>query len=100
MADVELTSELSRAQLLAVYKDCADYDLVDSVERARRFIQAGRMLLATPVVRTSSQIRGEEVELDPTIVERQVTQAAAWCKGRAAACEPVRSYAIDEGWRD
>ncbi|REJ65840.1 MAG: hypothetical protein DWQ31_16640 [Planctomycetota bacterium] len=79
MSTPELSSALSRAQLIAIYQDASDYDLTGSISQARRFIQAGRMLLAQPLRRSASGGRGgEEVELEPRIIQEQIARAEAW----------------------
>lgn len=102
MALPVLSSELSRAQLRKHYLDYIDYDLVESAERARVFVQAGRMLLAMPITRTASGGRGgEELELEPLIVERQVTAAKAWLSAHQAnATDSQVELGIDPDWRD
>ena len=73
-----LSGSSSRQEVLRVYKDNADYDLLNSPAKAQLFIQACRILLATPVKRSESAARGEAVELDLTIVERQKKEAERW----------------------
>jgi len=85
MSTPVLSSDLTRTQLVAIYQDAADYDLVGSLAQARRFIQAGRMLLALPLRRSASGGRGgEEVELEPRIVQEQIARAEAWYHTRAS----------------
>lgn len=96
----ELTSSLTYAELTAIFQDHADYDLVDSVARARVFIQAGRMILAWGMKRTSQAGRGEEVELAPEVVERLVSAAISWLRCRNLASEEPRSLGVAADWRD
>lgn len=96
----ELTSQLTYAELTAIFQDHADYDLVDSVSRARTYIQAGRMILAWGMKRTSQAGRGEEVELAPDVVERLVAAAVSWLRARGLASDEPRSLGIASDWRD
>lgn len=95
-----LSAELSHAQLLAIFREHADYDLTGSLERARTFIHAGRMLLSPAVVRSSQGARGEEVELNPEILERQIATATTWLRARSAIATPPRELGIDPCWRE
>lgn len=96
----ELSSQLTYAELTAIFQDHADYDLVESTARARTFIQAGRMLLAWAMKRTSQAGRGEEVELAPEVVERLVYAAISWLRSRNLASEEPRSLGVAADWRD
>lgn len=96
----ELAAGASYAEILAVYQEVLDYDTVGSLERARLAVRAGRLLLSTPVRRTAAQGRGEEVELVPEILERQVSAAISWLAARVAATTPPRELGIDPCWRE
>ena len=95
-----LTRETPHAELLAIFREHADYDLVGSVERARTFIHAGRMLLAPAVRRSSQGSRGEEIELEPEVLERQIEKATIWLRARNAIASPPRELGIDPCWRE
>ncbi len=94
---------MSRAEMIAVHREYSNYDLAGgSIARAEIFIQVSRMLLATPLVRSASQIRGEEVELDPVLTANLLKQAEGWYfarYGTAAGGELPTQYTIDEDWR-
>lgn len=101
-AVVSPTAQMNRSELLQCFRDYSDYDLVGSVERCRAFIKAARMLLATPVTRSASQIRGEEVELDLTQTQQLLQKAEGWhaTHGRTGEAALPRQFVIDDGWRD
>lgn len=99
MADPELSSALPYEKILAVFQDYSDYDLVPNAARARIHIKAGRMLLAIALRRSSRAERGEEVEVEPEIVERSVRSAIAWLSAYTAATTPPPQY-IPTNWRD
>jgi len=96
-----LSQELTYAQLVGIYQDYSDYDLVESVARGRVFVQAGRMILARPIRRSAQAGRGEEVELAPEIMEKQIETAVAWLATRRAAnLEPLAQLGVDPCWRE
>ena len=97
-----LSSETSRSQIIAAYLDCSDYDLVGSTARAAVFIRAGRMLLARPVTRTAAGGQGgEEVELEPRIMQDEVAKAETWYAHQSAiAANELRQYAPADDFRD
>lgn len=99
MSTPVLSSEPSRAALTKAYQDASDYDLVGSLAQARQFIQAGRMLLALPLRRSASGGRGgEEVELEPRIIQEQIARAEQWYHANAAATnlEPRQLVPADD----
>ena len=98
---VVISSNLSRADLVAIFQDEADYDLVRSLEKAKRFIQAGRMLLANPITRTASGGRGgEEIELDVDQLKALITKAEGWYHNNYAASEvELRQLVPDDEYR-
>lgn len=86
MSQPELSSSLSRVALIKAFQDASDFDLIGSLAQAQRYIQAGRMLLALPLRRSASGGRGgEEVELEPRIIQEQITRAEQWYHANAAA---------------
>jgi hypothetical protein len=96
----ELSPDLPRKRLVEIFREYSDYDLVGDVGRARLFIQAARMLLATPIRRSASAGRGgEEVELEPRIVLEQMQQAEQWYHTNYAATRPLRQVVPHEDWR-
>lgn len=91
---------MSRGELLVVYKNYSDYDLLNDLARARQFIQAGRMLLGRPVRRSASGGRGgEEVELEPRIMQEEVKAAVAWYHARSGAVLDPRQLVPDDDFR-
>lgn len=100
MPDPTLSSAMSYAEILAVHQDYSDYDLVDSVARARLFIQATRMLLAYAIRRSGQASRAEEIEVEPEILERQLTRAMTWYASRSARDELPRQLVPDPDWRE
>jgi len=55
-----ITSSSTRSELVAAYRDNADYDTADDLAKASCFMLAARMMLATPVRRTTVGSRGGE----------------------------------------
>lgn len=102
MADPELSSQLSYAEVLKIYQDYADYDLgaVPNPARARVFVKAGRMLLALAIRRSGQAARHEEVELEPEILERQVQAAISWLATYNANAAGPRQLVPAPDWRD
>lgn len=100
MAEVTLTADATRAELLRAYRENSDYDLVDSLSKARTFITAARMLLAVPVRRTAVGSRGgEEVELDLRIVSEEKERAERWYGQKTCRdADPVQ-LGVDPDWR-
>lgn len=77
-----------REAILAAYHENADYDLDGSTGKARAFIVACRQLLAIDVsVKRSAHggRGGNEVELDQTLIERQLNDARQWLAAAIAA---------------
>lgn len=99
MPDPELSSALPYDRLLAAFQDYSDYDLVPNAARARLYIKAGRMLLAVALRRSSRAERGEEVEVEPEIIERSVQAAIAWLAQYTAATSAPPQY-VPTNWRD
>lgn len=100
MADPELSSAMSYGAILKVFQDYSDYDLELSPTRARIFIKAGRMLLALAIRRSGQATRGEEVELEPEIVERQVKAGIAWLAAYNEFAAGPRQVIPSPNWRD
>jgi hypothetical protein len=100
MADPVLSSEMTYGEILRVYQDYSDYDLLLSAARARIFIKAGRMMLALAIRRSGQASRQEEIELEPEIVERQVRAATAWLATYNAYVAGPRQLVPGADWRD
>ena len=100
MATPELSSQLSYGEILKIYQDHTDYDLLGSLERARVFIKAGRMMLAMSIRRSGQASRAEEIELEPEILERQTKAAIAWLAGQTQSTTGVTQYIPAASWRD
>jgi hypothetical protein len=99
----EVNSTLTRAQLLAIYGDHSDYDLVGdngSAATCRIFIKSGRLLLRTPVTKSASAAKGEDVEIDVRVIQEAVTRAERWLSGAREADRGPRTYRPAESWRD
>ena len=100
MATVELNSATPRSEVLRAYQDHANYDLIGSSAAAKVFIHAARILLSTPVRRTQVGSRGgEEIELEPRIVQEQLQRAEGWYAQHAAAAADAPQFGIDPDWR-
>lgn len=74
-----LTSASTLAELKAAYDDNVGYDLDNSVSMAKEFIKACRMLLQ----RVPKRMRhggqgGDEMEIDPAQVAKQLEAAEQW----------------------
>jgi hypothetical protein len=98
----EVNSTLSRTQLLSIYGDHSDYDLVGdtgSAAACRIFIKAGRLLLRTPVTRSASASKGEDVEVDVRVISEAVARAERWLIARRESDRGPRNYTPAEDWR-
>jgi len=74
----DVNSQTTRADVIRAYRDNLDYDLEQSLDKAKQFIKAGRWLLQTPLTKVSGGDGGEEVELNPEIVQAALNQAEQW----------------------
>jgi len=85
---MSLTSASTLAQIEAEYDDCADYDLVGSVERCKLFIHAARLLLR----RRKDEIEtgGNRVQEDRQRIERQLERAENWLGAQTIASTSPR----------
>jgi hypothetical protein len=86
----------------AAYFDNADYEEAASVAKAKAFITACRKLLALPITRSANGARdGNEVELQPDLLERQQSMARQWVAAYAAANDGAGVIHADfTGFRD
>jgi len=100
MADPVLSSQMSYGEILAVFQDYSDYDLLASTARAHIYIKAGRMLLALSIRRSGQADRREEIELEPEILERSVNAAISWLKSYNVANAAPRQIVPASDWRD
>lgn len=100
MAQPELSSALTYAQILAIYQNASGYDLEGSVETAQTFIKAGRMLLAVSLRRSGQASRAEEIEVEPEILERQTLAAVTWLASYNNAHAGPRQIIPAPCWRD
>ena len=77
MATLDASSSL--AEVRAAYADAASFEEDASPAKARSFITACRLLLALLPKRSAHGDRGSnEVELDLTVLERQLVEARRW----------------------
>lgn len=86
-----LSSTSTRAEVLAEYADCCGYDVDGSVELCKRFIKACRLLLSPlhTIKRSSHGGRqGNEVELDQSVIQKELDKALAWHRA-ASPTDPV-----------
>ncbi len=100
VADPTLSSDMPYGDILKVFQNYADYDLVGSAARARLYIHAGRMMLAFSIRRSAQSSRAEEIELEPEILERQVKTAEKWLACFVGSTAPPRQIVPSPCWRD
>lgn len=106
MSEEQAIYEMTRPELVRAYRKYSDYDQVGSTERAAKFIQAARQLLLLTPKRSASQVRGDEVEMSPEVMQAELTKAEAWFHQNGGVGsltgEPRKptQYTIDECWRD
>lgn len=95
--------EKTRAELVRAYREYSDYDQVAGTERAAKFIQAARQLLLITPKRSASQLRGDEIEMAPEVMQLELTKADAWYRARGGANasqnQLPRQFQPDCGWR-
>jgi hypothetical protein len=93
MATLDSTSTLS--EILAAYADNASYAEDGSATKARSFITACRLLLINLPRRTSAGGKGgEEIELDPRMIQEEMQAAQRWL-----VTDPVATSADGGGLR-
>jgi hypothetical protein len=79
-----LDTDLAAAR--TAYLTNAAYEEEGDLAKAKLFATACRKLLALPLTRTAKGGRGgDEAELDPTVIERQLDSARRWIAAEAAA---------------
>jgi hypothetical protein len=81
----------------AAYYDSVDYDLVASSDKAQTFITACRQLLVRLSKRIAHGGRAEEIEIDPTVLERQIIECKRWLLAQAANAAGVQSRVFSRG---
>jgi hypothetical protein len=92
---------MTRSELVAAYAEYSDYDLVQSEARGKLFVQVARILLQRSPKRSASQIRGDEVELDLEVMQRELDKAERWLaanRSRGDASTMPPQFTIDD-WR-
>ena len=96
-----LSSASSLDEIQAAYADAACYQEDGSASKARAFITACRLLLLQLPKRVSKggRAQGEEVELDPGLLARQIDEAKRYLTSTAIATAPPKCFSI-EGFRD
>lgn len=78
----------------------AGYAENGSLAEAKLFATACRKLLAVPLTRVAHGGRGgNETELDPTIIERQLAAATQWIAAELAAASGAVIHADFTGFR-
>ena len=77
---VDSNSTLSQVQ--AEYADCASYDLDRSVDKAKRFVVACRILLLKLPAETGT--REVHTRLSPERIQQELDEAREWIKANAA----------------
>jgi hypothetical protein len=82
-----LSSLSTRQEVLDAYADNSAYEENESVAQAKAFASACRLLLSPrfSVKRTVHGSRGEEVELDLTVIQKQLDDARHWIAANAPA---------------
>jgi len=81
---VTLTSTSTLSEICAAYDDSVDYDLVGSVDKAKQFIQACRMLLRR-LVGDSTQGESRVVHgQNLTEIRQQLARAQQWLDAQSA----------------
>jgi len=74
-----LDSSSTLAQVKAAYDDNSDYDLADSVAKAKLFIQACRILLRRLPAEQGD--RDQKLRIEPARIQEQLDNALAWLRG-------------------
>lgn len=80
------------AECVEEYRSTLDYDLESDTAKAKRFIIACRFYLADPVIRTAKD--GEELELDPRTVQKQLDVALQWWQAKTRATVNGKSRSV------
>jgi hypothetical protein len=81
---VALDAEISAAR--DAYFDNAGYEENESLTEAKAFVTACRKLLAVPVTRSAQGGRdGNEIEMDPEQIAKQLDEARRWVAATLAA---------------
>lgn len=79
----------------------ADYAEAQDLAKAKLFATACRKLLAVPLTRVAHGGRGgNETELDPTIIERQLQAAVQWIAASLAATSGAVVHADFDRFRE
>ena len=97
-----LDSNSTRADVLAAYADNASYQEDNSLTKAKAFITACRLLLSPKhSAKRSRGANSAEIELDLSLISRQLDDAQSWATARdtAAAGSSVTHLSFD-GFRD
>ncbi len=99
--DVSLSSASTYEEIKAAYLDNASYLEDGSAVKARVFITACRYLLLVLPKRVSKggKSQGEEIELDPGLIQREIGQAQVFLTQANLAAAPPVHYSF-ENFRD
>jgi ubiquitin len=90
MSVVSINSESTLAQVKAAYYDNCTYDVDGSLQEAQTFVAACRQLLIRIPKQVGHGNRAEEVEIDPTVIERAMNACLRWIYGQStAAAGPI-----------
>ena len=97
-----LDSTSTLQEILDAYADNASYAEDGSAAKARGFVTACRLLLLQLPKRAASGGRGgEEIELDPLVIENQLNQARQWLARNDVSASAGRVRHCDlSGFRD
>lgn len=94
-----LSSASTTEQVLAAYADNGSFDLNDSVDEAKAFIAACRLLLSPQHSVARSATGAAAVDLNQEVIERRLTDAQAWLAARSSRSGAV-IHADFTGFRD
>ncbi len=96
-----LDSSSTLQEILDAYADNGSYGEEGSAAKGRAFCTACRLLLLQLPKRIASGRGGEEVELEPELIERQLQQAKQWLDVNLDSAGSGRTrYSDFSGFRD
>lgn len=99
-----LTSTSTLAEVKAAYDDNASYEEDSSVTKARSFITACRFLIRRLPQRAKhgGTSGGEEIEIDMTTLEKQLSEAQKWIQSNnttGTGVGEVRFLSVQDNFR-
>jgi len=95
-----LTSASTRAEVIAYYEDNASYEEDGSLTKAKAFVTACLFLLRREPKRYARGRGGDEVELDPLVIQKELEAARRYVtKNDTTSSGPRIRYASADQFR-